>query len=478
MEENKASLERTIKWPIFPLYGIDGIGFGATSALGSYIKFVLTDVMFLSLAQVTLFDLVSPILNAILAVFYGVIASKISNGKLGRYFKIFVGAGILYCLLHFVRHWDVLAQVLGDAYWIVGALLMSCSVLVIGVSGVATNAMMPIIGKNSTDTVAMSKQRMIYNSGANLIFAALIPVWMVKWADKGNGYVFAVSAAITGIVYLVFNVAQAFLIKKYQPMDAEAAAGSDVPVRKPKVKTSELFKGLIQSPQTLVVMFWIFAQWLTYLYLVTIASYYFIYVAENTILLSPFFTIGTFCSLAGAFFSSFVTKKLGLRTTGIICSSIQVVSGFLAYFLAQGNPILVMICCGFLTLAHGCMSPVAAGMMGDCCVVAENKLHKDQTTFIMGFIGAPPSWAPYVYNLVANGILAWAGYSANAAITPEFKSKMAVLLLPVGIFALIGWVLVTFLYKGTTERIAKMREENAAYRAEHPDEFEAAAKAE
>lgn len=477
MSEEKKTVSggRTIKWPIFPLYGIDGIGFGATSALGGQIKFVLTDVMMLSLAQVTLFDLVSPIINAILAVFYGIVAAKVRNSKYGgRFFKILVGTGILYCLLHFVRHWDVVAQVLGRSYWIIAAILMSYSVLNIGVSSVAINAMIPKIGKTPQDTVLMAKQRSIYMSVSQLIFAALIPILMAKWADKGYGYTFAVLALITGIVYLIFNVAQAFLIRKYEleAIASDEAAVEDAPVAKrEKVKSGDMFKGLIKSPQTLVIMGWIFAQWLTYLYLVTIASYYFIYVAEDLILMSTFFSVGNFAMLGGSYISSYITKAIGLRNTAVICSGTQMVCGFAAFLICQSSPVMMVVFCGILTGAHGIMTPTATGLMADCCVIAENKLHKDQTTFIMGFISSPTSWAPYVYNLVANGILAWAGYSAEVAITPELKAKLAFLLLPVGIFAALGFILVTFLYKGTTTRIANMREENAAYRLAHPEAF-------
>ena len=475
MAEKTQKSGRTIKWPIYPLYGIDGIGFGATSALGSYLKFVCTDVMLMSLADVTKFDLLSPLINAVLAVFYGVIASKVRNGKNGgRFFKILVGTGIIYGALIFIRHWDGLVPILGKSYWLVGALLMCASVLNIGVSSVAINAMNATISRTPDDTVTLAKTRGIYIAVSTLIFSALIPVLMDKWADKGNGYTFAVIGLLCGALYLIFNIAQAFLIRKVE-LDSigaveEAPAKSEAPA-KVKMSTKDMFKGLIKSPQTLVVMAWIFADWLTYLYLVTIASYYFIYVAENTLMLSTFFTVGNFAAMGGTFFSNYITKALGLRKTAIICSGICTACGFIAFALCRVNPIFVMIFCALLTMCHGIMGPTATGLMADCCVVAENKLHADQTTFIMGFLGSPASWAPYVYNLVANGILSWAGYTANAVPTDELKTKLSFLLLPVGIFAAIGLLLMAFLYKGTRERIDAMREENRLYREAHADQF-------
>lgn len=476
MAEETPKSGRTIKWPIFPLYGIDGIGFGATSALGSYIKFVCTDVMLMSLADVTKFDLLSPLLNAVLAVFYGVIASKIRNGRNGgRFFKILIGTGIIYGVLTFIRHWDGLVPVFGKFYWLIGALLMSASVLNIGVGGVAVNAMNATLSKTSEDTVTMAKTRGIYIAVSTLIFSALIPVLMVKWTDRGNGYTFAVIGLICGAFYIVFNIAQAFLIRKYEMKALASSEESkqtreDVPTRA-KMRTIDMFKGLIKSPQTLVVMGWIFADWLTYLYLVTIASYYFIYVAENTLMLSTFFTVGNFAAMGGTFFSTYITKALGLRKTAIVCSGVCTACGFIAFVLCRVNPWIMLISCAVLMMAHGVMGPTATGLMADCCVVAENKLHADQTTFIMGFLGSPASWSPYIYNLVANGILAWAGYTANAVPTEELKAKLAFLLLPVGIFAAIGLLLMVLLHKGTPERIDTMRQENAAYRAAHAEEF-------
>lgn len=203
------------------------------------------------------------------------------------------------------------------------------------------------------------------------------------------------------------------------------------------------------------------------------AVYFATYVLNNPDLASPLLSISSVIGIPVALVIPFLATKLGKRNL-VLLGSIMGVIGNLGVYLFKQSSFMIMFWSVILSLGIGVINGIIYVMSAECIDYGEWKMGIRIQGFLMAFVGFAVKVANSICTMLLSLIMDWGGYDATATVQSDSAIRAIefnYLGLPTILFALI---IVCMLFYTLDKKYPAIREElekrRAAAAAQQPQQ--------
>lgn len=434
---------------VINLFSLGETGFQLMMYLAvTYYAYFLTDVAAVGAATAGTILLVARIGDAISVPIAGAIIEKTSP-RWGKYRSWLLMAPPVTAVL-FVLMFTDFAALSAPVKALVFGTLYVCAHFSVNLAWTAQTALIPVIGVNQEDRVALSSRRQQAVSAAQIIFGiiAMPMVMALGNGDEAKGFM------LTVIIFAVLQVLGYRLMARVSKPwvdDLEMEAKQTVTLR-------DMLRQIF-SNKYLLIFFLIEVCILTARYMIIgLNVYYFKYVAQNMMLTSAFFTVVSVGMLAGSFAGGIIAKKVVKKQIYVIGLTFEVLCFALMWMVAE-NPVAFIALNGLVSFGTGLANSVMYAVYADISEYSEWKTGKNAKGLIMSLSALPIKIGVAVSGAVIGFSLAAIGYVAGAQPSAELTGSiiMVASVVPgsIAALALVG----IFFYRLDEKKVQEMRRE-------------------
>jgi GPH family glycoside/pentoside/hexuronide:cation symporter len=437
-------------------YGAGDWAFSTMSNVETYFfNYFLTNVANFAGSVATTIALITSTVDAALSWIYGGIVNAVKLGKFGRYRTWLV---MVPWVVPFLYTFSFLKIGDGPLAYILVTLGFIVSHVVWNLPYVANVTLVSVAGGTPEGRAALASSRATWNQIAGITFSYLgPPLATVLGAFLGESYRYAALAFVLGWLMVLGYFVNFLATTGYE--EIETAGDLSKKQSKTKASVKDMAKSLFRNPHLCFLIIADIAKWVIRFVPGAVAAYYFQYVANNMALLPQYILIVNVGAFVGAFFSGFIAKKLTARNTMIYSYVVMAVILILAY-LNYSNAWMVIGLMTVVQFAQGICYSLSTALYADTCVYARWKTGSDSRGWIMGLSNIPLKVAIIGRSLIVNISLVLVGFNAAAIkggaqqVTVELQKGItaAFVLIP-AIILIIGFILLTFGYRLTREKV-------------------------
>jgi len=433
----------------FLLWGIESIGGGWIAIISStYLAVFMTDIALIPLGLVSAAMLIMSISDFILASSAGAVISMIRPKKWGRlrsYLLICPPLATVFYVVHFISvpNNPLLSTVIITAGFIGAKVLFNL--------GYAANvALIPVIAKDQGTKTRLSSQRMIGSNAGRMLGNYLTPtIVLALAATVGERKLYPLIMLGAGVVYIISNLVHFALSKGYETVCDSGGAKKDDDTLSFKTVVSMLVK----NPQLLVTLIIDLSSNVAALVLPTFAVYYYKYVAERPDLTATHMLLIGLAGISGSLIVRIAGSKIRSPKKALLIIY-PIVAGILFCTRFVANNIHLFM--AFNIVVHGITGmtqPFELSLYMDNVIYMKHKTGRNANALIMGLSGVTVKIANIIKSVLIPFALMTSGYVAGT-VTPEVKASIitAYSTIP-AIIPIIGFILLKFFYKLTSEKI-------------------------
>lgn len=412
----------------------------------SYYAYFLTDVAAISAATAGTILLLARIGDAVSVPIAGAIIEK-TNPKWGKYRSWLLMTPPITAILFILMFTNSSAMSTGVKAIFLGAVYV-CAHFFVNLAWSAQTALIPVIGVNQEDRVALSSRRQQAVSAAQILLG-LIAMPMVMALGQGN------ESKGFFLTIIIFAVLQVLGYRLMARVSKPWVVGLQMEAKQ-TVTLRDMLKQVF-SNKHLLIFFIIEVCILTARYMILgLNVYYFKYVAQNMILTSVFFTVVSIGMLVGSFAGGIMAKKATKRQIYVTGLTIEVICFALMWVVAE-NPIAFIALNGLVSFGTGLANSVMYAVYADISEYSEWKTGKNAKGLIMSLSALPIKIGVALSGAIIGFSLAAIGYVADAAPTPELTGSIITVasVVPgaIAALALIG----VFFYRLDEKRVQEIR---------------------
>ena len=200
--------------------------------------------------------------------------------------------------------------------------------------------------------------------------------------------------------------------------------------------------------------------------LTSVAAYYFKYVAGDSSWMRSYTLFTAIAILISTLIAPVITRKVGKKEICIYTAFIGIIGYVILRMFGANSPIAYITIICLTNLIVYLPMPIRQAMYMDACEYAYYKTGKNASAFIMSMYTMPVKIGIAIALTVIPAFLAYIGYQANMAATPQFVSSLMNLIafLPAACYLIAGFVFI--FYGLTDEKVAFYMEANQKKRAE------------
>lgn len=431
------------------LFGIGEGGFAIMMAMAvNYYAYFLTDVAKVGAATAGIILLLARIGDMVSVFIAGGAIEKITVKKWGKYRTWLLLAppftAALFILMFTNFGFDVALK---------SIFLGTCYVLAhfsVNLAWTSLAAMIPILGAHPDDRVKLSALRGQVSAAANILFG-IIAMPMVLFFGSGNE---AQGFLITVVVFALMQVFGYQMVQRAAKPFA-LALNTDA---KTTISVKDMLTAIFTN-KWLLLFFVVEVCILTARFMIlSLAVYYFKYVAQNMLLVSVFFTVVSIGGLIGAFIGEIFGKKLPKKRVYVIGLTFELAC-FVVMWLVARNPYAFIALNGAVALGTGLANSVMYAVYADTADYGEYKTGKSAKGIIMAMSALPIKIAITIVGVIIGFSLAAAGYVADAAPSAALTNAIInIATLVPGFIAALALVGI-FFYGLSEEKVENIKKE-------------------
>lgn len=440
-------------------YGIGDFGFSMMTQVELYFfVFFLTNVAKFSLPMVALIGSITSIVDAILSPFYGGIIAGTKAMRWGRLRSWILIGPPLVVVLYMFQYTNIGTELTAAAIVCAGFIL---SHIVWNIGWVANVSLIPMLASTPQERGMLASRRGTWTAFASVIFS-YIGAPLAAAIGEATGSVTMGYTLLAGIMAAVMMLGYLVIFKLtagYEPTGKEAEMASSGAQR---VTFSAMGKSLVQNPPLIGLLIADFFRYITSFIMTAAAAYYFTYVAQNMKLFPTYLLIGGIAQVAGAYAAGLLVKKMSNRQVSIL-GLFGLAAAFFATRAVGMNVTMFFVAVCFVRIFLGLLSASMVALYSDASVFGEWKTGENTAAFNMGLMNLSLKTAIISRGTIIPFVLASAGFVAGtdpATATVALKTAVLnVFLLIPGFAALLSAVLLTLLYRLTSERLDQYQKE-------------------
>lgn len=400
-----------MKTPTKEMTWLEKVSFGCgnmglclcTTMITSFSMYFYSNVMGLTMAQISTIMLIGGIADAISDPLTGIFIDKTNTrwGKARPYLLVFAIPLAAACYAVFT-----VPNMGPDARYIYALVTYVLYTLAYTLICIPQNCLIPALTDNSKDRLDVN---MCGTLGTNI--GQFIPsglgltlVAILGGGSEESGF----SRAI-----LLLSVLGVLLIL----MDFKNTNERCNPPKEQKATLRDILRSMKNLP-------WFLCTCVSLLVIATVvvrasqAVYFATYVLENPGLASPLLSISSVIGIPVALVIPFLATKLGKRNL-VLLGSIMGVAGNVGVYLFKHSSFMIMFWSVILSLGIGVINGIIYVMSAECIDYGEWKMGIRIQGFLMAFVGFAVKVANSICTMLLSLILGWGGYDATAAVQSE-----------------------------------------------------------
>ena len=413
----------------------------------NFYPYFLTDVVQISAAMAGTILLVARIVDAISVPITGGIVER-TKMKWGKYRSWLFVTPPITALFFVLMFTDFGLSMSAKAVFL--GLMYICGHISVNLTSSAHFALIPVIAVDSQDRVQVSCRRAQALSAGQVIFGliAMPLVVALGGGSEARGFFLTVILFATLQVFgylLVARVAEPYV-------SDERLRGESAPTLR------EMAAQVFSNPPLLVLMVAEVFRWSVGMVMLSFAVYYFKYVAENSLMVTLFFTSLSVSALIGASVGQFIAQKMTKKKTWLLGMSISFLAMSLAWLLNQ-NPTAFVALASVAGVGYSIVLTLSGALFADVSEYAEWKTGKNARGLIMSLTALPIKIAVAFSGAIVGYGLAAIDFVPNVAPSAQLSAiigQMATLI--PAVFAVLSIIAIQF-YSLTDEQVVSMREE-------------------
>ncbi len=441
------------------VWGISEIGFSIAATLETaFFLFFLTDVALLPLAISGAIAAASGLIDAVTALFAGVILDKFNfkSGKYRPWLMYAPLAAMIFFILSFTKiGGDVTAGIIIAIAYVLSHFCWNLSFT-------ANRSMTNVLTDDPNERAFLSGRLGAGAALGRVCASLLVPNLTAALTSAFTGVMaYTITAALVSVLYIIcYGIHFAVTNGCEEPQDAKATKGGGR-----SISFADMGRNLIGNPNLILIFLHDMMRLIAYYTMAAGTAYYCRVVlgdptASGTLLMV--FYIGCFL---GSFVAARVAKAIGTKMTTIVGMGGWIVIWIIAYFLNPGFMLLNVLM--FLSqVSFGLAYGLTANLYSMCGTYAYWKTGKNTMGVTMSFLTLSIKLGVALRGIVIPAFLGFIAYDATAATfdaAAQSGISFMYFLLPVIILAISLVPLLFFRIKDSD--IPKMNEEIQAREA-------------
>ncbi|MGN0363262.1 MAG: MFS transporter [Bilifractor sp.] len=457
MADQKASApaHKPLSRQLKVFYGVGDFGFNLMSSIESYyFNFFLTNLAQFALPVVTMITTVASTVDALLSWIYGAIINSSKPMKWGRYRSWLVAIPWVVPFLYAFQFVKIGSGILSAVIIIVAAI---ASHVCWNFAYVANVSMISVAGKTPEERSQLAATRAAWSNASKVVFSYAAPVLASVAAGLiGKVNMYGGAAFCFGILFVVLYYAHFRMFKGYEETVPAAEGASAKAPAKDRTSGKDLLKALAQNPPLIALLIADLAKFMFNFICMGFASYYFLYVANNSALTPVYILVTNIFCIIGAYLSKTLSNRFSTRNTAIGVMAIQAVLLIIA-FIGHNNIILVLILMSAALFGYGITYACTPALYGDTIVYSEWKTGKNAAGWISGLQNVPLKVSIMTRGIIISACLAAGAFKSDidpAAATDQLKTAISAGFMMIPAIALIVAVLcLTFGFRLTRDKV-------------------------
>ena len=442
-------------------YGISYFTFTLMMFLAlNYYSVFLTDVAMIAAAHVSVIMFITHIVDAFSVPFSGSIIQK-SNMRWGRFRSWLLFIPVSTCIFFTLTFTNL--TVLD---YFPKMIFLSAAYMIAHVSlNFAFNAhlgMISVLATDVNDRLKLSSRNMQWGMASQVLFSILvIPMLIFFRGNISDTWGFFYTTLILGVIQVLGYWNLFFQSKGYEkPIPKEEHVSAS------KVSLGEMLMNVVANPPLLLIMVADCFLNLAIFSLSTLAWYYFTYVTGDEGWMKQYTLFLGIATFAATLIGPQLVKYMGKKKLYIFAGIYGIVGYIVLRFFGASSPYVYTAIICLAVLGSGSSNPIRHAMYMDTAEYGYYKTGKDASAFILSMFTLPVKIGIALATTLATAGLAFIGYEANMAPTPEFvKSLMDIIcFIPAGCSFLM--VVIMSFYPLSDSKLSEVMEANAKKRAE------------
>ncbi len=443
-------------------YGLSYAGFNMMMFLAlNYYTYFLTDVALIAAGHLAVLMFITHIVDAVSILVGGAVIQK-TQFRWGQY-----RSWLLFMpLFTFVFFTLTFTNLPGLNYWL-KIIFLGTAYIISHISlNFAFNAqlgLISVLSRHVDDRARLSARNMQYGYTAQIIFSlAAIPMlnYMRHSYGESHGFFFTVIILASVQVLGYWNL---FLrTKKYDPYDPDKKINTAYNMPWP-----EMLKQIIGNRQLMIIMIADTVRDVGLFGLVSVAVYYFKYVAGDDSWMKPYTFFVASSTLISTLIGPYIIKRVGRKEICIYTAFVGVVGYIILRMYGAAGPatyISIICCTNFIV---GLASPIRQAMYMDTAEYGYYKTGKNASALIMSMFTMPIKIGVAIsLTIIPFYLHKVIGYTPDMEATPVFITNLMNLIAFMPIICYIVAGIIMIFYELTEDKIAFYMEANAKKRAE------------
>lgn len=444
-------------------WGVSQIGYQLMQNMDTtFFSYFLTDVVLFSVALSGTILTMTSTIDLIYSIIVGAVVGMLPPMKWGR-LRSYQLVLPPICIIFFTLQFTSFGNGIGSAFLIILAYVITH--MCMQTAYTADFAMVQELAATPADRVKLNSNRMVGSNLGRLICSYAVPTFVAAVQSIiSENYAYMLLAFVWAVVLTIgywihFRIGRGY----------ENQAVDGVAVKDENLKFKDVINAVTTNGYLLAILISDLSSNVGSFVIPALNVYYYNYVAVSipNAGLAVHLLLTSLAGLIGAWLAGVVGERVRNKRKILIISYTSVIALLLiSRVFALTNGYLFMVFQSLMQMVVGFTQPIESDLYMDVAVYHEWKTGKNCTALIMGLLNIPIKLSGVIKSLVITGLLVSVGYVAGMEATPQLAKGIANAYVTAPLIApAIGLIVMSFIFKLSYDRVAKMQEEINARRA-------------
>ncbi|HZK24208.1 MAG TPA: MFS transporter, partial [Oscillospiraceae bacterium] len=403
----------------------------------------MTERLLITTAAMGAILLVARIIDLIIGFLSGMIVQKTSF-KFGQYRSwllfgpISVAIGVIMCFLN-----PNLSIQMKGIVVLIGYILYGGGM---SFGQIAQNGMMSKIAGPNLDMRLTISGKIVQGQTVAQIATALTIMPLILWVEGFGIDGYTLVAILFSVISLAAQTTLFRGTKEYDQYDPDFKSKGGA-----SVSVGAMIGDILKNGQILLVMLGDTLRFAAMMTIMSLAMYYFTFVAKNPLLISVAMLSQSIAGFTGALFAPSIVKKIGKKKAAVISGAIATSSYTALALFAGSNPILYIVLNSIAFLGMSLVNSCGVNLYLDCAEYQLYKTGKDNKTFSMSMFGVAIKVGFAVTSILVSWVLQTAGYDAATGMAEPARLAKLIGAVPATLY-LVYMLIYLFFYKITEDK--------------------------
>lgn len=318
-----------------------------------------------------------------------------------------------------------------------------------------------VLTKDVKERLRLATRNIQFGMASQVLFSLAVIPMLLFFSRQSASFGYFLTVLILGVIQVFGYWNLFYWTKGYEKYDPNKKL--DVSSR---LTIPEMVAQIFGNRQLLLLIGGDTAVSLGLFSITTLTVYYFKYITQNVVWMSPFTLTMGIVTFLSAVIAPMAANKLGKKKTYLLAGAWYFMGNIALRLFGASNPYMYIAICGLTALIGGMGFSIRQAMYMDTAEYGHYKTGKDASAFIMSMYTLPVKIGIALATTIAGYGLAMIGYIPDIAPTDRFIGNLMDLISFVPAGCGIMALLIMAFYSLSDDKLAVYMEANSKEKAE------------